>query len=228
MWKQRYEAAEDLPEVPYDGEDQSEEHRRQLSKQSTILRGLQYPYFLDYVLLLLRHHRPEFDNLPHEEKLALITQTCAHVNEFLETLRKFMAFLEHGVPGRHLKSAVKDANRDVKAAVLRDVDKLTYREIGEELGLPLPKDFRDKGDHPRVRQMVKRGRSMLECALGKEGWQEHIGRMKAEDKRRRSLSPVERDTEDTAESLGIPYEEALRRIEEYEARRRSKDKPENG
>jgi hypothetical protein len=52
--------------------------------------------------------------------------------------------------------------------------------------------------------------------------------MKAEAKRRRSLSQVERDAEDISEFLRIPYEEALQRAKEDEARRRSKDKPENG
>jgi len=79
--------------------------------------------------------------------------------------------------------------------------------------------------------MVKRGRRLLERALGKEGWQSHIGTMKAEAKRRHALSQVERDAEDTAESLGIPYEEALQRAQEEQARieelRNSKNRPEN-
>jgi hypothetical protein len=55
--------------------------------------------------------------------------------------------------------------------------------------------------------------------------------MKAEAKRRHSLSQVERDAEDTAESLGMPYEEALQRTQEEDARleelRKSKNRPEN-
>jgi hypothetical protein len=220
MRDQWHEAANDLPKVPY-RRGKLEEYLKQTLKQieeSDIPGGLQSYQSLDYVLLLLRHHRPEFDDLPHEEKLALIERTCAYVNELLEALRKFMAFLEYGVPGLPLRSVAKDANRDVKAAVLRDVDGLTYRRIGEELNVPLPEDFNDKGDHPAVRQTVMRGRSMLERALGKEGWQEHIETMKIEAKRRRSLSLVERNAEDMVERWGIPYEKALERAEEIQAR----------
>ena len=234
MWEQWGKALEDLPEIPYNGPGTFEVHFKQRGKQleeSNVPGGLQSHQFLDYVLLLLRHYRPEFDDLPHEDKLELIVQACAHVNEFLEALRRFEAFLEYGIPGRPRKSAAKDANRDVKAAVLRDVDGLTYRQIGEELGIPPPKSIGYKGDHPKVRQMVKRGRRLLERALDKAGWQEHIGTMKAEAKRRHSLSQVERDAEDTAESLGMPYEEALQREQEEAARleelRKSKNRPEN-
>jgi len=233
MWAQWHEALKDLPE-PYGEPGEFKDHFKQRGKQleeSNVPGGLQSHQVLDYVLLLLRHYRPEFDDLPHQEKLKLIVQVCARVNEFLEALRRFESFLEYGIPGRPRKSAAKDADRDVKAAVLRGVDGLTYREIGEELGVPPPEDIDYMGDHPTVRQMVKRGRRLLERALGKEGWQSHIGTMKAEAKRRHALSQVERDAEDTAESLGIPYEEALQRAQEEQARieelRNSKNRPEN-
>lgn len=109
-------------------------------KRPELAKDLQHHQSLDYVLLLLRHHRPGFDGLPHGEKLTLIERTCGYINEFLEALRKLAIFLEFGSPDKILKGAAKDADRDVRAAVLRDVDRMSYREIGEELGEPLPGD----------------------------------------------------------------------------------------
>ena len=186
--------------------------------------------FLDYVLLLLRYHRPEFDGQPQKVRLDLIAQTCTYTNSFIETLRKLRDFLEYGVPGRRQKATAVDADRDVRAAVRRDVDELTYREIGKELGIPPPKDFSYKGDHPRVRQMVSRGRALLERTLSKEGWQEYIQAMRTEARRWQALSEVEQAAEGMVEALGIPYEEALRIEEEEAARmreRRSEHIPEN-
>jgi hypothetical protein len=221
MYIQWSEALKDLPRVPYDKSRPIEEDLKQSLKQvreSEVPGGLQSHQFLDYVLLLLRYHRTGFDDLPHEEKLDLIEQICVHTNKFLEALRSLMAFLEYGVPGQRQAAAVKNADLDVRAAVLRDVDELTYREIGRILDVPLPEDFDYKGDLPRVRQMVKRGRSLLEGALGKEGWQEHIEAMKAEAKRWKALDEIEQSAESTSVHLGIPYEEALR-IEKKETAR---------
>ena len=61
-------------------------------------------------------------------------------------------------------ATIKVAGRDIKAAVLRDVDGRTNREIGERLGVPVPTDFRIKADHPTVRKMVRRGRKALKTA----------------------------------------------------------------
>ncbi len=50
--------------------------------------------------MLLRYHSPGFDDLALEERGDLIAETCAHINEFVEVLRKLMTFLEHGKPKR--------------------------------------------------------------------------------------------------------------------------------
>jgi hypothetical protein len=192
-----------------------------ISESSGVLEGLQHHQALDYVLTLLRHHRPEFDDLPHEERVALMVETCTYINAFLEALRKFVAFLEHGTPGRRGPATTKLAARDVKAIVLRDVDGLTYREIGRELGIPPPKDFDYKGDHPTVRKMVRCGREILKRALGEEGWWRQVEAMKAEAERWRSMSEMEREAELEAEALNISFEQALRRIEEERDRRNS-------
>ncbi len=206
--------------------------RQSFEKRDAIGTGIfRHTHLLEYVFLLLRYHRPGFDDLSREERINLIEQICSHINEFLEASRKLTAFLEYGAPGRRPKPATRDADRDVRAAVLKDVGKLTHREIGKELGIPLPEDFDYKGDHPTVRQMVKRGRRLLERVLGKEGWQEQIEAMRAEAKRWNSLTDVEKDAETMAELLGMPYEEALRiaKVDDADTkRRRAENQPETG
>jgi hypothetical protein len=169
---------------------------------------------IDYMVTLLKYHRRGFDELTQEQTVDLIAQTCAHINEFLEGLRKLMLFLEYGQPGQRTKVAAKDADRDVIAAVLRDVDGMTYREIGKELSISPPKNFDYKGDHPTVRKMVSRGRGILERTLGKEGWQRQIRTMKAEKERYFTLSEEERDALHRSEWERIPFEEALRCVKE--------------
>jgi phosphoglycolate phosphatase-like HAD superfamily hydrolase len=105
-------------------------------------------------------------------------------------------------------------SKDVAAAVLRDVDGLTNREIGDMLGVPLPNDFRIKADHPTVRKMVGRGRRALNAALGEDGWKAQVRGMKEEAKRWRSMSATQRQAELEAEALGVPYEEVLERLQE--------------
>ena len=62
---------------------------------------------------MLRYYRPEFDERPREEQLALIERAFIQINEFLEALRKLAAFLEHetlkGIP----RKTVEDAQRDI-------------------------------------------------------------------------------------------------------------------
>jgi len=133
-------------------------------------RELCHHQALDYVLMLLRYHRPGFDDLPPQQRTNLVIDACAHANELLDALRKLVSFLEHGRANYRGAAATKVVGKDVEAAVLRDVDGLTNREIGERLGVPLPATFLIKADHPTVRKMVKRGRRALEAALGEDGW----------------------------------------------------------
>jgi hypothetical protein len=119
------------------------------------------------------------------------------------------------------------AGRDIKAAVLRDVDGLTNREIGEWLCVPLPAIFQIKADHPTVRKMVGRGRRALKAALGEDGYKERVRAMKVEAERWGSRSEIQRQAEREAEALGIPYEEVLVRLEE-ELRGSSDEESEHG
>lgn len=182
--------------------------------KADLLRSLRHHQTLDYVLLLLRYHRPGFDALPLEDRAALLADSCAHLNDSLEALGKFMSFVEHGVPGRGAVPAAKSIARDVKAAILKDVDGLTYKQIGERLGIPPPANFDYKGDHASVRKMVGRGRRFFKEGLGEEGYASHVQAMKEEAKRRRDMSKTEREAEDLSEAFRIPYEDALERVEE--------------
>ena len=178
------------------------------------LQDLRHHQTLDYALMLLRYHSPGFDELTLEERADLITETCAHMNEFVEVLHKLMTFLEHGKPKRRGPAATKVAARDVKAAVLRDVDGLSNRQIAEVLCMNVPADFLIKGDYPRVRKMVRRGRSALVAALGEEGWRDQAQAMKDEAERWHSRSEIQRRAELEAEALSVPYEEVLEHLEE--------------
>ena len=186
------------------------------------LKDLPHHQTLDYALMLLRYHSPGFDEMALEERADLIAETCAHINEFVEALHKLMRFLEHGKPNRRGPAATKVAARDIKAAVLREVDGLTNRQIAELLCINTPSDFPIKGDHPRVRKMVGRGRRALVAALGEEGWQAQVQAMKDEAQRWRSRSEIERRGELEAEAFGVPYDEVLGRLEE-ESRRSGGD-----
>jgi hypothetical protein len=129
-----------------------------------------------------------------------------------------MSFLEHGKSKRRGSAATKVASRDIKAAVLKELDGLTNCQIAEVLCMNLPADFLIKGDHPTVRKMIRRGRSALVAALGEEGWRDQAQAMKEEAKRWHSRNEIQRQAELEAEALGIPYDDVLKRLEE-ESRR---------
>jgi hypothetical protein len=134
----------------------------------------------DYRVAVLQYFRPELAEYPHEEQISLYEETCQRINELLEASRKLADFLEFGRPGRDLRPEREDVARDLRAAVLKDAGGLAHRQIGERLGIPAPPDASYKGDYPTVRQMVRRGREVLERTFGVEGWRRKAGSMKAE------------------------------------------------
>jgi hypothetical protein len=107
--------------------------------------------------------------------------------------------------------ATRVLTRDAKAAVLRDVDGLTNRQIGAQHSVPIPADFLIKNDHPTVRKMVRHGRKVLEEALGKECWRVQVDAMRAEAMRWRSIGAIRRDAEVEAETFNISREALLSR-----------------
>jgi hypothetical protein len=139
-----------------------------------------FPTKFAYAKSLLRYYRPNFDDLPDEERQALIKRTCHLINENRATLRRLLDFVEYGTPGKKLVNPLENAGRDVRAAVLSDVEGISHTEIGEELGIARTENDLVKGGHARVLKMVKRGRSILEKAWGREGWQEQVLCLQAE------------------------------------------------
>ncbi|WP_162924605.1 RNA polymerase sigma factor [Rubrobacter indicoceani] len=192
------------------------EHPREFRKK---LQKLGSPAPLDYVLLLLRHHRSDFDDLTREDRIGLISNACSHINSLLDTTSKTLNYVEYGTPAKGAVPSHRTAGRDIESVVLRDVVGLTYREIGERLGIPPPKDISYKGDHPTARKTVGRGRKLLYAALGEEGWILHAESMKADIARWQAMSNTHREAEAVAEASDLTYETALEQVEEEQRHR---------
>jgi hypothetical protein len=159
---------------------------------------------LRYLVALLKYYRPEFDKHPWEDQLALMERACTYVDELLGAVRKLTAFLEYGTPSGLPNRAVETLDRDIQAAILKDVEDLTYRDVGQELGIPPPRNVDIKGDYSTARMAVKRGRKILERALREEGgWSKEAEKMKAEAARWKSLSGKEKLRKTLAEQLGV-------------------------
>ncbi len=182
-------------------------------KDLELLSGLRS---LDYPMALLSERRPGFDDLPYQEQLALLEGICDRVFEFLEALRKLVSFLEFGafdpakgkaaLPNR----TVQNADRYIKAAVLRDVEGLTHPAIAEEMNVPLPRNYEHKKDIEAVRDLYEKGRTILERALGEGGWSEQTEAMKAEIEWWNSLSPEEKEEDRSYRSV-VPATEEIAR-----------------
>lgn len=188
--------------------------REDQKEEAESLRDLQHHRTLDFLLLLLRYGRPGFDGLPLEERAGLLQGACSYLNDTLEAVGRFLAYVEYGTSGRAPVPVAKSVGRDVRAALLKDVEGLTYKEIGARLGIPPPADFGYKGDHPTVRKMVGRGRKLCRAGLGDEGYASHVHALREEARRRHAMTGAEREVEDLAEAFGLSREDALHRLEE--------------
>ena len=97
---------------------------------------------LTYQVALLRHRRPDFDDLDLEEQLMLVGKFRRLVNRSLEAQRDLAAFLEYGTPQQGLpKRVVEQARAQVRAAVLDDVEGLSPHDIAVELGVDIPENY---------------------------------------------------------------------------------------
>jgi hypothetical protein len=173
------------------------------------LDGYGYLYAED----LLRVYRADFENMPRLDQAALVKRVLEKVNEYLDALRQLMLCVQHGDPYEGLpNSPVKEAARDMRAAELRDIEDLSYVEIGKRVGVGQTPTDESKGDNTRVRtKIVPQGRDYFEKALGEDGYEEYKRSSKAEIARRQSLDEDERYIEDFAEMIRIPIEK-MRRI----------------
>jgi hypothetical protein len=181
-----------------------EKWTRRLDKYARGVEKYRQLSSLSYLVALLKYYRPEFGQYPWEYQLALMERACTYLHKLLEAVHTLTAFLEYGTPDWGPNRGAKTLARDVRAAILRDVDGLPYRVIGQELGILPPPDVHYKGDYPTVRASVKRGREILEKALGTHGWSKQVETMKAEAARWNSLSDKEKLRETLADEYGIP------------------------
>jgi len=171
---------------------------------------------LAYVVALLRYCRPEFDNLPREERVALVKEGCKRVVRFLEALRHLEAFLEYWEPEQDLRSKVEDAARDITAAELQDVEGLSNLKLGEFLGIEPPPSEAFKRTNSTARDRAKRGRRLLISALGEEGWGKLVEAKRAQRDGYWSRSEEERSLLQFAENDGMTPEQARQRLDEFD------------
>jgi hypothetical protein len=164
---------------------------------------------LEYVVALLRHYRPEFDDLPREEKHGLIVGCCRRVNALLEASRQLGAFLEYGATDKDLRAPLEEVERYVRAAELKDVEGLSDRKIGEILGIePAPSD-EIRRQNSNVRHAVKQGKRLFTDAWGEEDWQKRAELKRNESEWFLSLTEEEQGWVQFADSEGLCLEEAL-------------------
>jgi hypothetical protein len=104
---------------------------------------------------------------------------------------------------------VERARDQVKAAVLRDVEKRSHREIADMLGVDVSEE-RSKIDmkKPEIAALVREGRRLLDNVLPGIGWRKHAEDMKTDADRYRSLSDEEKEIEALVESTGWTIERA--------------------
>ena len=164
---------------------------------------------LEYVVTLLRHYRPEFDDLPKDEKHGLIVGCCKRVNALLEASKHLGAFLEYGASDKDLRAPLEEVKRYVRAAELKDVERLSDRKIGEILGIePAPSD-EIRRQNSNVRHAVKQGRRLFTDAWGKEEWQKRVELKRSESEWFLSLTEEEKGLVQFADDEGLSVEEAF-------------------
>lgn len=213
VWEQRFEeAALSNPEL-----------RGARAKDD--MKAHQYTNAFGYAEELLRHYRPNYDDLDRQEQLALVKGVFGRINTFHKALEELVAFAEYGSydldkgKSKKLKSAAKNVQRHVNAALLRDVEGAENKDIGVRLGarLPSPKKWKGKRDASTARGWVAQGLSTVKAAYGEDGWATLVASKKAQRVRWAALTEEERELEMVAEQIaamaGLSPEEALQIID---------------
>jgi len=163
---------------------------------------------LEFPKALLRYYRPEFENLLPNDQKDMAAETYRRLQEVGGALRNLTAFLEYGEPKEGLtRHPLEDVVRDVRAAELKYIEGLKNHQIAEALSFDPPKNARDEQEFKekkgrKGREAAKRGRRILEEALGKKGFKEHVEASVAEIRRWQSLSDEERLIERMADMIG--------------------------
>ena len=156
-----------------------------------------------FALALLRYYRPGFDALPEEEKRDLVIGCCERMNRTNVATRQLTGFLEYGAPRRDQRPAIEDPHRDVRAAVMRDVEGETYPKVAARLRIQVSEKAEHIGDFSTVSKAVGRGRDILVRAFGRGGWEKAAAEMRREHVRRETLSEPEKFVEDFAEGWHV-------------------------
>lgn len=172
-------------------------------------KGLRYKWADD----LIRHYRPEFEDMPIGEQSNVVLQVTERAEEFVEALRKLALTVQHARPYEGLPtSPIKQAARDVRAAELKDIDGLSHVEIGRRLGARQSDNDEARRDNYSVRtRLVPNGRKILAAALTEEGYQRHVSVGKTEKRRWEGLSKDELHIEHFAAIAKVSADE-MRRV----------------
>lgn len=165
---------------------------------------------------VLRYYRPRLEELPSDERIALIEHLSLRMHKALKAWQEVMEFAEYGTPKGSLGPTIKNVVRDVRAAELKYIDGLKDREIAEELGEPRRSEAsKMKNDYPTTRGRIKRGQDFLKKAYGEEEWAEFIKTVQDDaadfQKLPDFLQWIELQAYRAAEFLGISFAQALGR-----------------
>jgi hypothetical protein len=153
---------------------------------------------LEFPRALLRYYRPQFKDFSSSDRTDMAAETYRRLQEVVGALRNLTAYLEYGEPKAGLtRHPLEDVMRDVRAAELKYIDGLKNHQIAGALGFDPPKIARDVHEFKekqgrKGRDAAKRGKRILEEALGEEGFKEHVEASKAEIRRWQALDDEER------------------------------------
>ena len=157
---------------------------------------------LEYPAALLRHYHEDFDDLPEKERIDLLRQLCRHIKKLLDAARDVQRVLEYGRPGGLPPNSVKDAERDLRAAELKDALGLSNFEVGQVLHVPLDQNYYEqRRSNKQAENMAVRGRKLWKQVLGEMGYKKHLETVRPRLKRWCSLSEHQRHRELIQEAI---------------------------